>query len=196
MKNLWHEYPIPTHFEKQKEIIRKLRKWIQQLEKDNFIVGFAFNHYSSNPDVPDELRIRFEYTDEQNRENVEAQLETEVKKMLPSYVRKKHTWDSDGYILQAYELGSRCAFLAWELVENGRFPEIYFSRTCVGLPQGGFRFDPIPSEFQFHFNHGVMNSLGIPKFPDEFSTHINNLMDVTKSKTKEELIKWLQENLR
>jgi hypothetical protein len=44
VENLWHEYPIPADFNKQKEIIRKLREWIQQLENADLIVGFAFSH--------------------------------------------------------------------------------------------------------------------------------------------------------
>lgn len=186
---MWHEYPVPADFGKQKEIIRKLRKWIQQIEGENLIVGFAFNHYFSNPDTPDELRIRFEYKDEKNRESVEAQLEDEVKKILPSYVRQKRIWGldtTDRHILQAYELGSRCVFLTWELIENGRFPEEYFRTTL----------EKIPFEFQGHFNHGVMNSLGIPKSPNETLVHIDNLMDSTKSKNKQELIKWLQDNMK
>lgn len=198
MKYLWHEYPIPADFVKQKEIIRDLRKWIQQLEKDNLIVGFAFDHYFLNPGVPDELRIRFEYKDEQNRESVESQLETEVKKILQSYVKHERTWGSDTtdrHILQAYEFGSRCAFLAWELVEEGRFQDLYFSQAVVGRTNEGIPvINPVPFEFQAHFNHGVMNSLGIPKSPDERVIHISHLMDSTKSKTKQELAKWLLEN--
>lgn len=86
---MWHEYPIPTDFENQKKIIRVLREWIQRLETDNLISGFAFNHYFSNVGVPDELRIRFQYTKEHFRERVENQLETEVKKTLPSYVMQE-----------------------------------------------------------------------------------------------------------
>jgi hypothetical protein len=196
---LWHEYQIPADFEKQKEIIKQLRKWMQQLEKDKFIIGLAFNHYFQfppNPKEPDELRIRFEYSDEKHREHVEKELEREVKKLLPSYVKKEREWDSPHHILQAYEFGSRCAFLARELIENKRFPEEYFSRFCVGENEKGIIAKQIPLEFQTHFNHGVMNSLSIPKYPDEILVHINNLMDSTNSKTKQELIKWLQGNLK
>jgi hypothetical protein len=195
---LWHEYSIPADFEKQKEIIRALRRWIQQLEKDSLIVGFAFDHYSSNPTVPDELRIRFEYNDEQNRDMIESQLETEVKKSLTNYVKQERVWGldtTDRNILQAYEFGSRCAFLAWELIEQGRFPQQYFSRPVIGATQKGVAVNQVPFLFQAHFNHGVMNSLGIPKAPDELLIHINNLMDSTNSKSKEELIQWLQNNL-
>ncbi|UCF45497.1 MAG: hypothetical protein JSW44_02385, partial [Candidatus Bathyarchaeota archaeon] len=89
---MWHEYPIPADFNTQKEIIRKLKNWIQQLENDNLIDGFAFNHYFQippSPNEPDELRVRFQYRDEQNRDIVESELENEVKKLLPNYVKQE-----------------------------------------------------------------------------------------------------------
>jgi hypothetical protein len=143
---LWHEYPIPTDFDNQKRIIRALRGWIEQLERDGLVSGFAFNHYYT-PEGLSELRVRFQYSNEQNRRQVENQLDTEV--------------------------------LAWQLIEEGRFPAEYFTRA----------------EFQFHFNHGVMNSLGIPKMPDELFIHINNIMDATGCRNKETLIAWLQSHL-
>jgi hypothetical protein len=198
---LWHEYPIPADFNKQKEIIRKLREWIQQLENDNLIVGFAFNHYQVSPTLnePDELRVRFQYSDEQNRDIVESELEIEVKKLLPNYVKQERNWGSDTadrHVLQAYEFGSRCAFLAWEQIENGRFPEGYFDQASILKSASGVVAKRVPIEFQTHFNHGVMNSLGIPKNPDERAIHIKNLMDSTNSRTKQELINWLQTNLK
>ena len=195
---MWHEYPIPADFNKQKEIIRKLKEWIQQLEDADLIVGFAFNHYYSDqqdPNAPDELRVRFQYSDEQNREIVESELETQVRELLPSYVQEERAWGSgasDRHVLQAYEFGSRCAFLAWELIENGRFPESYFSQASVLKSSRGVVAKKVPMEFQTHLSHGVMNSLGIPKTPDERAILIRNLMDSTNSKTKEELISWLQ----
>jgi hypothetical protein len=195
---LWHEYPIPADFDTQKEIIRKLRSWIQQLENDNFIDGFAFSHYfqfPQNPNEPDELRVRFQYSDEQNRDVVEAELENEVKKLLPNYVQEERNWISDAtgsHVLQAYEFGSRCAFLAWEQIENGRFPEEYFAQASILTAARGVVAKRIPMEFQTHFNHGVMNSLGIPKNPDEIAILIRNLMYSTNSRTKHELINWLQ----
>ena len=199
---MWHEYPIPADFNKQKEIIRKLRNWIQQLENDNLIDGFAFNHYfqvPQNPNEPDELRVRFQYSNEQNREIVESKLENEIKKLLPNYVKQERNWGSDTtdrHVLQAYEFGSRCAFLAWEQIENGRFPEGYFSQASILQSAGGVVAKRIPMQFQAHFNHGVMNSLGIPKNPDERAIHIKILMDSTNSRTKQELINWLQTNLK
>ena len=195
---MWHEYPIPVDFDTQKEIIRKLRSWIQQLENDNFIDGFAFNHYfqvPQNPNEPDELRIRFQYSNEQHRDIVESELENEVKKLLPNYVQEERNWISDAtgsHVLQAYEFGSRCAFLAWEQIENGRFPEEYFAQASILTSARGVVAKRIPMEFQTHFNHGVMNSLGIPRNPDGRAILIRNLMNSTNSRTKQELINWLQ----
>ena len=194
---MWHEYPIPAEFNKQKEIIRKLRKWIQALENANLIVGFAFNHFygdNLNPNEPDELRIRFQYSDEQNRDIVELELENEVKELLPNYVQKERSWNSDTtdrHVLQAFEFGSRCAFLAWEQIENGRFPESYFEQASILKSASGVVAKRVPMEFQTQFCHGVINSLGIPKTPDERAILIRNLMDSINSKTKEELINWL-----
>lgn len=198
-RRLWYEYQIPADFGKQMETIRKLRKWIQQLENDKRIVGFAFNHYwnfPTKPEEPDELRIRFEYSDQKHKEGVEKELEIEVKKLLPNYIKTVRDWDSPQHVLQAYEFGSRCAFLSWELIENKRFTEEYFSQFYVGENENGIIVRQIPLEFQTHFNHGVMNSLGIPKYPNERFIHLNHMLDSTGSKNKQELIKWLQENLK
>ncbi len=195
---MWYEYPIPANFDKQKEIIRALRKWIQQLENGNLIEGYAFNHYypdPQNPDEPDELRIRFQYADEQNRYRIEVELESEVKNLLPNYVKQVRPWSSyskEDHVLQAYELGSRCAFFAWEQIDNGRFLESYFDQASILKTQKGVVAKRIPLEFQTLLSHAVMNSLGIPKNPDEHAILIKNLMDSTNSKTKKELIKWLQ----
>jgi hypothetical protein len=195
---LWYEYPIPADFDKQKEIIRKLRNWIQQLENRDLINGFAFNHYFQvppNPNEPDELRVRFQYSDERNRNLVESELENEVEKLLLDYVKPEKNWSSgimDRHILHAYEFGSRCAFLAWEQIENGRFSEDYFAQASILKTAKGVVAKRIPMEFQTHFIHGVMNSLGIPKNPDERAILIRNLMDSTNSRTKQELINWLQ----
>jgi len=168
---------------------------MQRLENDNLIVGFAFNHYHE----PDELRVRFQYSNEPNRDIVESELEIKVTKLLPNYVQQERNWSSDTtdrHVLQAYEFGSRCAFLAWEQIENGRFPESYFDQASILKSASGVVAKRIPIEFQTHFNHGVINSLGIPKNPDERAIHIKNLMDSTNSRTKQELINWLQTNLK
>lgn len=195
---MWYEYPIPADFDKQKEVIRKLRIWIEHLENVGLIVGFAFNHYFqdlSNPNETDELRVRFQYTDERDRKIVESELEKEVNKLLPNYVQEKRDWNSDltdDHVLKAYEFGSRCAFLAWEEIENGRFPERYFEQASILKSPRGVVAKRVPLEFQTHFNHGVMNSLGIPKSPDERAILIRNLMNATNSRTKQDLINWLQ----
>lgn len=192
---MWREYPIEANFDLQKVLIRTLRTWIKQLEADNVIAGYCFDHYF--PD-PNELRIRFQYPDETNREDVERQLETQVRALIPNYNVTEGQWGDDiddRHVLQAYEFGSRCAFLAWELIESGRFPEDYFSNALAGQNQNGLLFRKIPFEFQTHFNHGVMNSLGVLKMPTEQAIHINHLMDSTGCKTKAELIAWLQQNL-
>jgi hypothetical protein len=194
---LWCEYPIPAGLDKQKEIIRALRKWIQQLENADRIDGFAFNHYysdSQNPKEPDELRVRFQYSNEQNRLGVELELESEVKKLLPNYVKQVRPWDSDAesHVLQAHEIGSRCAFFAWEQIDNGFFPEHYFAQASILKTKRGVVAKRIPLEFQTLFIHSIINSLGIPKNPDERAILIRNLMDSTNSRTKQELINWLK----
>jgi hypothetical protein len=192
---LWYEYPIPADLQRQKEAIRKLKTWIQYLEKEGKILGYAFDHYfhiPSDPNEPDELRIRFEYKDEEMRKDTEMQLEQEAKKLLPEYVNNERVWDSPEHILQAYELGSRCAFLTWELVESRRFPEEYFSSFYVGENDQRTVIRPVPFDFQMHFNHGVMNSLGIWKSPNEALIHLHLLKDCTKSRNKQELMKWIE----
>ena len=195
---MWHEYPIPADFDKQKEIIRALRTWIQQLENAGLIEGFAFNHYYSDPQNPneqDELRVRFQYSDEQNRDRVELELESEVKNLLPTYVKQVRPWASESresHVLLAHEFGSRCAFFAWEQIDNGRFPESYFAQASILKTQRGVVAKRIPLEFQTLFSHALINSLGIPKNPDERAILIRNLMDSTNSQTKQELINWLQ----
>ena len=126
---------------------------------------------------------------------MESAFENLVKKLLPNYVKQERNWGpdaTDSHVLQAYEFGSRCAFLAWEQIENGRFPEDYFSQASILKTAKGVVAKRIPIEFQTHFNHGVINSLGIPKNPDERAILIRNLMDITDSKTKQDLINWLQ----
>ena len=189
----WYEFPIPTDPKKQREIIRQLRSWIENLESRGVVQGFAFDHYS--PD-PEELRIRFD-TDEENLKTVRKELENEVKKLLPNYVLppEDRLWD-DGknkeQVYRAYEFGSRCAFLAWELIENERFPEEYFSDFYIREDDEGTIVKQIPVKFQTHFNHGVMNSLGISKYPNEALIHLHLLMNSTKSKNRQELIDWIE----
>lgn len=191
---MWYEFPIPANSEKQRVIIRQLRKWINSLESREIIQGFAFDHYSP---VPLALHIRFDCDDDKLK-TVKKELEQEVKKLLPDYVPEERLWDGGKnfeYVYKAYEFGSRCAFLAWELIDIKRFPESFFTNFYKGRDDKGVHiFDKEPFEFQRHFNHGVMNSLGISKAPNELFVHLLNLMDATKSRNKQELIAWLQKN--
>lgn len=195
---LWYEYPIPADTGKQKEIIRKLRKWIQSLESRGIIEGFAFNHYYPEPAI---LNIRFDSADPKKLEIARNELEKEVRQFVPDYNagKSERLWDegkTQEHIYKAYEFGSRCAFLAWELIENKRFPEEYFSDFHKRESEKGIIVEKIPYEFQHHSNHGLMNSLKISKTPNELLIHLNLLMDCTKSRTKQELINWLQKNLK
>lgn len=109
---MWREYRIPANYEKQKEIIRKLRKWILGLEEPRKLIrGFAFDYYSNLHNEPDTLRLRFDYENTNNQEKVKKELIFEVKQILPEYSLQEQNWDSEKGILEAYEFGSRCAFL-------------------------------------------------------------------------------------
>jgi len=195
---MWYEFPIPTDSKKQREIIRQLRKWIESLESRGIVQGFAFDHYS--PPDPESLNIRFDCADEDNLKTVRKELQNEVKKLLPNYVlERERLWDagkSPEQVYRAYEFGSRCAFLAWKLIECGRFPEEYFSNFFIGEDDKGTIVKKIPCEFQTHFNHGVMNSLGISKYPNEALIHVKILKNSTRFKNKQELINWMEKPLR
>lgn len=180
---MWVEYRIPANFQRQKEIIRQLRKWIVNLEEKGLIEGFAFNHYTNLPNEPDTLRIRFNYQNEENQELVENVFEDEVRQLVQDYHLQIRNWPGDEEVLKAYEFGARCAFLYWDLVDNRKFPENYISNFL--LPNG--QLSQIPHHFQQNFNHGVMNSLGIPKYPQEQIIHLVALMESTQSMNYREL---------
>ncbi len=182
---MWYEFPIPSDFERQKQIIRQLKNWIQDLEERQLIDGFAFNHYFGSG--KDELRIRFDFNSKENLNEVRNELQTKLEELVESGNVHERTWESPEYILRAYEFGSRCTFLFWELVERGRFSEDYvtsFLPTRAG--------SEIPLNFQQCFNHGVMNSLGIPKAPHEQVIHLLALIESTRSRNPDELCQWLR----
>jgi hypothetical protein len=184
---MWHEYPIQSNFDVQKRIVRNLRELIEKTEADGLITGYCFDHYFP---TPSELRVRLQYTDEGNQAEVESRLEAHVRAAIPNFVLTQQEWGNDTtdrHILQAYEFGARCAFLSFKLIENGRFSPAYFENSMD--------FNSVAFQFQTHFNHGVMNSLGICKSPNELFVHILNIMDNTKTKSKTELIEWLQRNM-
>jgi len=188
---LWYEYPIPADITKQREIIRQLRKWIQSLESRGIVQGFAFNHYYPNPST---LNIRFDTTDDK-LETIRKELDSEVKKLLPNYVLQERLWDagkSPEYVYKAYEFGSRCAFLFWEMVEKGRFPEEFASSYLRWSDSTHFELNPTAFTFQSCFSHGVMNSLDISKIPNEQWLHLAALIESTKSSNPQELCKWIE----
>jgi hypothetical protein len=192
---MWYEFPIPADPKKQREIIRQLRSWIENLESRGVVQGFAFDHYSPDPEA---LHIRFD-TDEEKLKTVRKELENEVKKLLPNYVLKQRFWDGGKnaeQVYRAYELGSRCAFLTWELVESGRFPEEYFSDFFIRQDDKAIIAKRIPFEFQTHLNHGIMNSLGISEYPNEALIHLKILKGSTRFKNSQELIDWMEKPVR
>lgn len=91
---------------------------------------------------------------------------------------------TDRHILLAYEYDSRCTFLSWELIERGRFSDRYFDNNTD--------LNSVPFQFQKHFNHGVMNSLGISKYPNEFFIYFFGVMEMGRVCNKRELISWLE----
>jgi hypothetical protein len=114
-----------------------------------------------------------------------------VRPLIPNYLPQGRAWESNEEVLKAYEFGSRCAFLLWEKINQGRYPENYLSNfVTVQNNQNAFRL--VPFNFQFHFNHGVTNSLGVPKTPNEQWIHLLGLIESTHSHNPEELCNWIR----
>ncbi|MDH5482285.1 MAG: hypothetical protein OEY22_05340 [Candidatus Bathyarchaeota archaeon] len=161
---MWFQIEIPANYVAQKQIIRHLRVWIQALEEHKRIQGFAFNHYSIEGTVA--LIIRFDCREEA-LVNIKRELSENLEKMDIKCELNEKPWESPEHIRKAYEFGSRCAFLMFKLIENGRFSEDYISDFLQSQ-------DPQSDNalyFQINSNHGVMNSLGIPKRPNEWIVH-------------------------
>ena len=117
---MWYEYPIQAPIGDQTRVIKQLRGWILDLERQGIIHGFAFNHYSTP--LPT-LNVRFECT-ENNLPIIRTELTREVRRLLPNYVLQERLWDngqSPESVYKAYEFGSRCAFLLWDLIDKGDF---------------------------------------------------------------------------
>ena len=113
---LWYEYPIPAGYERQREIIRQLRKWIESLESRGIAEGYAFNHYYPTSAT---LNLRVDCVDEKKLQIVREELKKEIKQFVPDSDAQKseRLWDAGKtpeHIYKAYEFGSRCAFLFWE----------------------------------------------------------------------------------
>lgn len=187
---MWIEYSIPADFDTQKRIIRQLRTRIEDTEQQELIRGFAFDHYFGRPDTQDDLRVRFDYPNEENP-IVRNGLRDAIRPLVPNYLPQGRAWESNEEVLKAYEFGSRCAFLLWRRINQGRYPENYLSDfVAVQNEQSAFRQTSF--NFQFHFNHGVMNSLGVPKTPNEQWIHLLALIESTGSRNPEELYSWIR----
>lgn len=187
---MWLEYVIPADFERQRQVICQLRTWIENIEQQGLIRGFAFDHYFGRPNVQDDLKIRFDYPNEENP-TVRDGLRDLVRPLVPGYLPQGRIWESNEEVLKAYEFGSRCAFLLWEKINQGRISENYVS-NFVTIQNDQFAFRLVPFNFQFHFNHGVMNSLGVPKIPNEQWVHLLALIESTDSHNPEELCNWIR----
>jgi hypothetical protein len=187
---LWLEYRIPADLEREKQMIRQMRTWIEKIEQQGLIRGFAFDHYFGRADARDELRVRFDYPNEENS-TVRDGLRDAVRPLAPDYSPQGRAWESNEEVLKAYEFGSRCAFLLWEKIDQGRYPEDYLS-DFAAIQNGQNALHRIPFNFQFHFNHGVMNSLGVPKIPNEQWIHLLALIESTRSHNFEELCSWIR----
>lgn len=193
---MWYEYPIPADYEKQREIIRQLRKWIERLESRGIVEGYAFNHYYPTSAT---LNLRFDCSDKKKLEIVREELNKGVKQFIPNYDAEKseRLWDAGKtpeHIYKAYEFGTRCVFLFWELVEKGRFKEEFADNFLQWINSNQYRFNPssIPFVFQWCFSHGVMNSLGVSKIPNEQLLHLAALIESTKSSSPQELYEWIK----
>lgn len=182
---MWREFSIQASSERQRESIRHLKGWIQDLEVRNLVQGFAFNHYS-RADRNDELRVRFDYSNEEHLNTIRDELRSKLSEIGRRGDFRENDWEAPEHVLRAYELGSRCAFLLWELIDRGRASEDYFS-TLLEITDNQFRLIDIPLQFQWCFNHGVMNSIGVKKQPNEQVVHLLALMESTGSSNAEEL---------
>lgn len=188
---MWIEYSIPASLERQKQIIRHLRTWIESIDEQGLIRGFAFNHYSGQAGIQDDLRVRFDYPNEVNSD-IENELKTKVREFIPDYSPHGTPWDSNEEILKGYEFGSRCAFLFWEMVEKGRFSEEFASNYLQGSDPTHSEVRLIPFNFQSHFYHGVMNSLGVHKQPNELLLHLLAIIESMHFHNPEALCEWIR----
>jgi hypothetical protein len=192
VKVMWIEYSIPADLERQRQIIRHLRTWIEGIGEKGLVRGFAFNHYSGQANVQDDLRVRFDYPEEVNLE-IERELTAKVRELIPEFSAHGTPWDSIEEILKGYEFGSRCAFLFWQMAERGRFPEEFLSNYLNMIDATHFAgFRPLPFNFQSHFYHGVMNSLGVQKEPNELFLHALAIIECKHFHSSDELCAWIR----
>ena len=169
---MWYQFSIPANYVNQKMIIRNLRTWIQNLESDELISGYSFNHYFSSETGTGTLKIRFDCSEE-NLELIKTGLSENLEALEITCELTEEEWRGQEHVRRAMEFGSRCAFLFFELLENGRFSEEYISNF---LTEGN-----VPYQFQQCINHGLMNSLAIPKQPNELLIHLYLLNESIKN---------------
>ena len=186
---MWFEYLIPTDAREQAIIIRGLRLWIIALEERGLITGYAFNHYHDNPPNLDELRIRFEYANEDSITYVESELQIEVEKFIPDFKLVKRSWNKEcpESNRRAYEFGSRCAFLLWDLIEKGRIKQSWVSDFWPVLTEKKL----VPLDFQQSVNHALWNSLSVPKKPNELFIHLFLFIQLAELHNMDELKEWI-----
>jgi hypothetical protein len=188
---MWYEYPIQSPIGDQTRVIKQLRRWILDLERRGIIRGFAFNHYSTAPAT---LNVRFDCTTN-NLPTVRTELTREVRRLLPDYALQERLWDngqSPEYVYKAYEFGSRCAFLLWDLIDSGKFPNEFAGTYLRWTSATTFDVNVAVFTFLSCFSHGVMNSLDVPKIPDEQWLLLSSLMESTKSSYSTQLCKWIR----
>ena len=188
---MWIEYSIPAAFDIQKQIIRHLKNWIESINEQGLIKGFAFNHYFGQEGFQDDLRVRFDYPSERNLD-VEDELSIKVREFIPDYSTRGTPWDNREQILKGYEFGSRCAFLFWQMVEKGRFQEEFLSSYLRFPNSTHAELKTVPFDFQSHFYHGVMNSLGVAKQPNELLLHLLAIIESKHFHNSEELCIWMR----
>lgn len=189
---MWVEYPILTDSDKQLKIAKQLRRWVQTLERRNMIKGYAFDFYSGKGRT-EYLGLRLDYVDEGSKLEVEEELPKKLTKFNIEMPEPRGWAETVPEVVRrAYEFGSRCAYLFLELVERGRFQEVYTSSSIHRFNENHLGINEVPFLFQWHFNHGVMNSLGISKYPNEAIVHFLHLIDATDAKKPEQLCDWIQ----
>lgn len=188
---MWYEYLIQASIGDQTRVIKQLRRWILDLENRGLIQGFAFNHYSAEPAT---LNLRFDCATD-NLATIRTELIHEVTRLLPNYVFQERLWDngqSPESVYKAYEFGSRCAFLFWDLIERGRFPNEFAGTYLQWTSETTFVINPDVFNFLSCFNHGLMNSLDVSKIPDEQWLRLSFLMESTKSSYRTQLCNWIK----
>jgi len=79
------------------------------------------------------------------------------------------------------------------MVERGRFPDEFLSNYLNLIDATHFAgFRPLPFNFQSHFYHGVMNSLGVREEPNELFLHAFAIIECKHFHSSDELCAWIR----